>query len=230
MAKTLTKRRRPPTLAQQADKYALYLRSVQEPEIEVRFFDRVYRNLFKSAPLVLREDFCAAAAICYEWVKPGYPHAKQRRAIGVDLDPEPLKWGIEHIAAELPPDVVDRVSLLEQDVRKVAGPKADVLSAQNFSFWIFKTRREVRDYFRAALGNLSDRGIMVLDMMGGSMLWRPRQEDVKRYRDFRYVWEQVRLDPLTHDALFRIHFRFPDGSEIKNAFEYDWRLWTIPEV
>ncbi|CAN0593016.1 unnamed protein product, partial [Laminaria digitata] len=27
-----------------------------------------------------------------------------------------------------------------------------------------------------------------------------------------------------------IHFRFPDKSEIKNAFVYEWRLWTIPEV
>ena len=28
----------------------------------------------------------------------------------------------------------------------------------------------------------------------------------------------------------RIHFRFPDGSIMRNAFEYDWRLWTLPEV
>ena len=27
-----------------------------------------------------------------------------------------------------------------------------------------------------------------------------------------------------------IHFKFPDGSRIKNAFSYDWRLWTLPEV
>ena len=27
-----------------------------------------------------------------------------------------------------------------------------------------------------------------------------------------------------------IHFRFPDGSEMKRAFAYEWRLWTIPEL
>jgi hypothetical protein len=40
----------------------------------------------------------------------------------------------------------------------------------------------------------------------------------------------VKFDPITHDALFHIHFRFKDGSEMEKAFEYDWRFWTIPEV
>ena len=28
----------------------------------------------------------------------------------------------------------------------------------------------------------------------------------------------------------QISFRFSDGSKLKNAFEYEWRFWTIPEV
>lgn len=28
----------------------------------------------------------------------------------------------------------------------------------------------------------------------------------------------------------KIHFEFPDGSWIKNAFSYDFRVYTIPEV
>ena len=27
-----------------------------------------------------------------------------------------------------------------------------------------------------------------------------------------------------------IHFKFPDGSSLKKAFSYDWRLWTLPEL
>ena len=27
-----------------------------------------------------------------------------------------------------------------------------------------------------------------------------------------------------------IHFKFPDGSKIKRAFSYTWRLWTAPEL
>jgi hypothetical protein len=27
-----------------------------------------------------------------------------------------------------------------------------------------------------------------------------------------------------------IHFEFPNGSKMKQAFTYDWRLWTLPEI
>jgi hypothetical protein len=31
-------------------------------------------------------------------------------------------------------------------------------------------------------------------------------------------------------VLNHIHFRFPDGSELRKAFTYDWRLWTLAEI
>ncbi len=27
-----------------------------------------------------------------------------------------------------------------------------------------------------------------------------------------------------------IHFAFPDGSRLQQAFSYQWRLWTLPEI
>ena len=27
-----------------------------------------------------------------------------------------------------------------------------------------------------------------------------------------------------------IHFKFKDGSKLKRAFSYAWRLWTAPEI
>ena len=39
-----------------------------------------------------------------------------------------------------------------------------------------------------------------------------------------------RHDPITHDSIFYIHFKFSDGSKMKRAFEYHWRYWSIPEV
>jgi hypothetical protein len=27
-----------------------------------------------------------------------------------------------------------------------------------------------------------------------------------------------------------IHFKFPDGSKIKKAFTYEWRIWSLPEI
>ena len=31
-------------------------------------------------------------------------------------------------------------------------------------------------------------------------------------------------------AFFHIHFKFDDGSRLKRAFTYDWRLWTLVEI
>ncbi len=44
------------------------------------------------------------------------------------------------------------------------------------------------------------------------------------------MWDQDVFNPITHGYECKIHFHFPDGSEMNNAFEYDWRLWMIPEV
>lgn len=215
-----------PTLASKADRYKLYLKSVQEPSVEVRFFDRVYRKEFGVLPRVLREDFSGAGAVCYEWVR-GRP---ERLSLAVDLDAEPLAWGARHIAPKYKPGEVGRVKLLRRDVRDVFKPRADVVGAQNFSFYIFKTEPRLLEYFKAAYRNLAGRGVLVLDLMGGSeALEEDRRDDVK-HRGFTYIWEHARFNPITHHGLFHIHFAFKDGSEIRKAFTYDWRLWTIPEV
>ena len=47
---------------------------------------------------------------------------------------------------------------------------------------------------------------------------------------FTYVWDQDDFDPVSHHILCKIHFEFRDGSRMRNAFIYDWRLWTLPEI
>ena len=233
MSKTKNRRQKAGvTLAQDLDRYDLYLRSVQEPAHEVEFFDKVYCERHGGPPLTLREDFCGTFAVCCEWVR-SHPN---RRAIGVDLDPEPLDWGRRHNLALLPVEARQRVECKKVDVRTVARIKSDILAAQNFSFWIFKTRSELLGYFKKAYANISDGGIMVLDMMGGWECYE-QMDDVRKIEadgpgkpGFKYVWEQVGYNPVNHDASFYIHFRFHDGSEQHRAFEYHWRFWTIPEV
>ena len=44
------------------------------------------------------------------------------------------------------------------------------------------------------------------------------------------IWDQKAYNPINGDMLCHIHFSFPDGSKIKKAFTYDWRLWTLPEI
>ncbi|MFA9479292.1 class I SAM-dependent methyltransferase [Phycisphaerales bacterium AB-hyl4] len=211
--------------AKTADKYKLYQRAVQEPEHEVAFFDRVYRSIFGRTPTLLREDFCGTFAICCSWAK-----KRGRTAIGVDLDPEPLAWGREHNLAKLPEAARERVTIYEQDVRKVNGFKAEVLSAQNFSFWIFHTRKELLEYFKAAYRNIAKEGILVMDMMGGPECMEEDHTDERRFSDFTYVWEQARYNPITHSGTWNIHFDFDDGTRLNKAFTYDWRFWSIPEV
>ena len=117
-------------MAEKADKYKCYLKSVQSPEHEVEFFDQAFKDEFRRKPTTLREDFCGTFSVCCEWVKLG----KQRTAIGVDLDPEPLAWGEKHILSKLEPSQASRVRILEKDVREKTRPGVDVLAAQNFSF------------------------------------------------------------------------------------------------
>lgn len=220
-------------LADKADRYALYGLSVQEPANEAEFFTKTYEKLNGRPPRVLREDFCGTHAVCCEWVKL-HP---DNTAIGVDLDPEPLAWGKAILQPELTDAQRDRITLFEDDVRTHGQVKADVLAAQNFSFFLFKTRDALRNYFEHAHDNMAQDAIMVMDMMGGSECYVEDHEDVRTiesdvpgFKKFKYIWEQARFNPITADALFHIHFRFKDGSELDKAFTYDWRFWTLPEV
>jgi predicted RNA methylase len=219
-----------PTMAQKADKFHCYQESVQTPEHEVSFFEQAYRDAYAKKPMRLREDFCGTFAVCCDWAASD----PKRTALGVDLCSETLDWGRENNLSKLNEQQQSRVRLLEQDVRKRNRPQADVLAAQNFSFWYFKTRAEVIDYFKIARANLAAEGVMVMDMMGGSECYQEDHVDKrtikKGKKGFKYHWYQARFDPITADATFYIHFKFADGSKLKKAFEYQWRFWTIPEV
>jgi hypothetical protein len=55
--------------------------------------------------------------------------------------------------------------------------------------------------------------------------------DKTRNTGFTYIWAQTKYDPLTHLTQFHIHFKIHGGGgTMREAFEYNWRLWTIPEV
>lgn len=228
MAKTQKNKRK--TMADKADKFDCYQQSVQSPDHEVEVFELLYRDQYERNPLTLREDFCGTFAVCCEWVK---AH-KDRTAWGVDLCPETLQWGKDNNQAKLKATEAERITLLEQDVRDGNTPTVDLLAAQNFSFWIFKTREEVIEYFKAAHANLNEEGVMVMDMMGGRECYNDTITDkrtiVKGKKGFKYHWQQAYFNPITSDCSFYIHFKFGDGSKMKKAFEYHWRFWTVPEV
>jgi hypothetical protein len=212
-----------------ANIHDLYQSAVQAPEADVEFFDETYNKLRGKRAMVMREDFCGTALLSVEWCKtdPG------RTAIGVDLDRPTLDWGQKHNIDAAGGDMKDRVLLLEANVldTRATDIEADITCALNFSYNIFKTRDALREYFVAARGGLKEDGLFILDMFGGTETMDELEEerDVDD-EDFTYIWDQAKFNPITHEMLCHIHFNFPDGSRLKKAFTYDWRLWTMPEV
>jgi len=214
-----------PTMADKADPHDLYEKSVQNVEAEVEFIDEAFRELRDRRPATLREDFCGTAAAACHWVASG----RNRRAWAVDINPEVLDWGRTHNVVPLRPGQRKRLELREANVLTVRTPKVDVVGAFNFSYWCFKDRKVLADYFRAVRRTLTEDGLFFMDVFGGAEAYNETRERTE-YDGFTYVWDQSSYEPLTGDYRCYIHFRFPDGSKLKRAFSYDWRLWTLPEL
>ena len=94
---------------------------------------------------------------------------------------------------------------------------------------MFETRDMLRDYFVSCREALVDDGILFLDAFGGPDSIDVQKEKTK-FDHFTYVWDQAEFYPVTNHMVAHIHFKFPDGSKIKNAFTYEWRMWTLPEI
>jgi hypothetical protein len=212
--------------AKTADKHVLYQLSVQAPETEVDFLNAWFTKIRGKKPLSLREDFCGTAILCAAWVK----SHRERSATGIDIDRGVLAWGKEHNLGPLNEEQQARVTLLQQDVRAKVGQKHDIVCAFNFSYWIFKTRDAMVDYFKRVRSGVAKGGLFFLDAYGGWESHEPMQEHRKIKAGFTYVWDQNSFDAITHDVTNYIHFEFNDGSKLPKAFRYDWRFWSLPEL
>ncbi len=217
------------------DRHLLYSASVQSVEADLDFFQRVYKRKRGKRFTTIREDFCGTALLACEFVKRNRSH----RAIGIDLDRKTLDWGRTHYVPALG-KAAERLTLIEGDVLDPKHPQAEVVAALNFSYSVFKTREPLREYFRAVRGAMEPGGIFFLDAFGGTEAMEEDEEDRKissstafdgtRVPKFTYVWEQARFNPVNHDILCHIHFKLGDGTRMRRAFTYDWRLWTLPEL
>lgn len=207
------------------DKYHYYINSVQSPESDVQFFEKTFKELKQSAPETLCEDFCGTFAISCEWVKMD----KNYKAIGVDLDPEPIAYGKENYLHKLSDEQQGRVSIHNENVLKEDLPEADIVSASNFSYFIFKKRQQLKDYIQSGYNRTKDNGIFVMDIFGGSECYEPNEEETE-HDGFSYFWDQDSFDPVTNYAQFYIHFKRDGEKKREKVFSYDWRMWSIPEV
>lgn len=215
------------------DIHDLYELCVQSPE----HLAPMLRAIHGGEPRVLGEDFSGTAALCRAWAE-----ASGARAIAVDQD-----------SAVLARAAHERVTTVAADVRdapRLRGLKADVVFAGNFSIGYLHTREELLAYLRLARERTADRGVFVCDTYGGTSAFTPGiverahpvpaalHPELPLGSRVLYAWEQREADPLTARVIDVLHFRLespgPDGPEIvqewPDAFVYDWRLWSVPEL
>lgn len=216
--------------AARADRHALYQNSVQDTEAELEFVADTFEELNGRPLRILREDFCGTANTACDWIR----RSKKNTAIAIDLDNEVLEWGRVNNFNQLSADQQQRLQLVLGDVMHPPATQVDGVLAMNFSYYLFLERDTLRRYFRRVYNSLVTDGIFFMDSYGGyeahQELEEERECEDDEVGDFTYVWDQHRFNPINHHMNCQIHFKFPDGSRINQAFNYDWRLWTLPEL
>ena len=210
---------------------ALYRLAVQHPQAEADFLLRAYQHEHDEPPLLLREDFAGTAAVAAAWVALDPEH----QAMAVELDEPTLQWAQDHVRQPLGKRTQD-LHLVHADVLALHRPHVDVVAALNFSTFIYHRRDALLNYFRHARRCLRPDGVLVIDAFGGpgamrlGVQRRRVQPGIPGMPAFDYLWEQHSFDALTHRIDCRIHFEWSDGRSLRDAFRYDWRLWTLPEL
>ena len=207
------------------DKYEYYNRAVQSEEEDAKFLKRAFEETCGRSPRVMREDFCAAYALCCAWAALDASH----QAIGIDLEEEPLSYGKKTYLPKLDPEARHRVTTIQANVLAPDNPRADLICALNFSYFIFKDRSTLKLYFERCFSQLNANGALILDAFGGIGYMEPNEHETE-HDDFSYFWDQDSFDPATHHTMFYIHFKRKGEKKREQVFSYDWRLWTLPEL
>lgn len=228
------------------DPLDLYRWSTQDPTAQAAVLAEIYRRIRDHRePRILREDFAGNAADATAWVDA----ARNRRAIAVDFDGPTLEYA-QHRAERILGKRSNRIDFIEADVHQMKPPQvaaADVLSVLNFSTFYMHSRKALRRYFEHAHECLNNEGVLILNAYGGPAAMRahtdqhrivPTRERGQKQAlpPFDYHWQQLDYDACSARIRCRIHFDVPDPEapegkrHLANAFSYDWRLWTLPEL
>jgi len=200
--------------------FALYESCVQNPDLAVKLL----RGIHAASPRILAEDFCGTAALSRAWAR-AIPDA---RAIAADIDPAPLKRAKAELAKGQ--NAKSRPAL--------AKLRADVLFVGNFSIGEIHDRPTLVRYLARSRKRLLPGGVFVCDLYAGESAFREgatqREHILADGTRVKYTWEQRTADPFTGRVENALHFRVFKGSELvqdmRDAFVYDWRLWSIPEL
>jgi hypothetical protein len=201
------------------NKHDLYELCVQSPKDLVPLLRAIHGN----DPKVLGEDFAGTAVVSHLWVE-----REGCRAVAVDFDDETLSRRGTH----------ERITKHLCDVREVNDP-CDLLFVGNFSIGYMHTRAELVEYLTHCHERLkASGGVFVCDTYGGESAFTlggvHRAHPMPGGKLCRYTWEQHAADPTTGMVTNLIHFRVERAGviefELEDAFVYEWRLWSIPEL
>ncbi len=204
---------------QEYNKHDLYELCVQSPKDLIPLLRAVHGN----EPMILGEDFSGTAALSHLWIE-----REQCTSIAVDYDEESLNRRGNH----------DRIQKHLCDIREISDP-CDVLFVGNFSIGYMHTREELVEYLKHARQRLqSTGGVFICDTYGGESSYTlggvHRAHPMPGGKLCRYTWEQHEADPITGMVTNLIHFRVERAGviefELEDAFVYQWRLWSIPEL
>lgn len=212
------------------DRHALYLASVQDPVSDVDRVSNIYSDLFGKRALSFREDFSGTFALSCCWVQ----SADDRTAISIDIDHETIEYGKKNYFANLAQSEQDRLKVIEGNAI-VETDTVDIIATFNFSYCLLHKRAELLEYFKKCHNSLNKDGMLILDIFGGSESEIPevQERDIDNcdyIAPFVFEFERKDFNPITRLANYGIHFKYPDGTEIIDAFKYHFRMWSITEL
>jgi hypothetical protein len=208
------------------EKYRLYESSVQCAESDVEFLHEEYERYYGRKPVTVREDFGGTGSFSCDWVK----QSDENEAWAVDLDSEPIRYGKENHFSKLNDEQQKRMHYIEGNVLDEYEFKTDIVVAFNFSYFIFKKRAVLLDYFKKVRASLKPDGAFFLDLFGGSDAREAMVEETE-HEDHTYFWDCDQYNPLTHECLYYIHFKtHKDNKKHNKVFVYDWRMWGPAEL
>lgn len=205
------------------DIYKMYQEAVQCVEAEIDFVEATYKAIRGNEARYLREDFSGTGQTSGEWVD----RNPLNRAWAVDFDKRVLDWGRENVLPHLQNKV--NLSFVKADVRESGIHDMDIVLAMNFSYFLFMERVAMIDYFKSVKNSLEETGVFFLDAFGGYEAAKVLTEE-RQCEGFTYIWEQASFNPINSQMQCYIHFKTDDGVEYNKAFDYYWRLWTLPEL
>lgn len=212
------------------DKFALYLAAVQDPLSDVIRISKIYEDFFGAKALTLREDFCGTFALSCCWAQSD----ANRSSLGIDIDRETIDYGLKNYWCNLSSDEQSRVEVWAKNAISQSRP-VDLAVAFNFSYCLLRERSTLLEYFQRVLNSLNEKGMLIVDVFGGSEsevteIEEREIDDHEFISPFLYQFERKSFNPINRESHYGIHFIYPDGTELIDAFTYHFRMWTITEL